>query len=163
MYAFREEAAGFIDAPIARVFAALDDHRRLSSHMSERSWRMGWSRMETVFDADQGKAVGAHIVMRGRVLGIPLQLDEVVTAREPPYRKQWETVGLPQLLVIGAYRMGFELTAIRAGSNLRVTIDYDVPPRILGRVFGHAYARWCTRQMVEDARRIETPESVVQD
>lgn len=154
MYAFREEAASFIDAPIARVFAALDDHRSLSSHMSERSWRMGWGRMETVLDAQQGKAVGAHIIMRGRVLGIPLQLDEVVTAREPPYRKQWETVGIPQLLVIGAYRMGFELTANRARSRLRVTIDYDVPPGVLGRMFGGAYARWCVRQMVEDARRV---------
>jgi hypothetical protein len=162
MYAFREEAAGFIDAPIARVFAALDDHGRLSSHMSERSWRMGWSRMETVLDAQQGMAVGAHITMRGRVLGIPLQLEEVVTAREPPFRKQWETVGIPQLLVIGAYRMGFELTPDRAGSSLRVTIEYDVPPGVLGRIFGRAYARWCTRQMVEDARRIGTPDSEVQ-
>lgn len=166
MYAFQEEAAGFIDAPIARVFAALDDHRRLSSHMSERSWRMGWSTMETVVDAQQGKAVGAHILMRGRVLGIPLHLDEVVTAREPPFRKQWETVGIPQLLVIGAYRMGFELTTDRVGSRLRVTIDYDVPPtgasRVLGKVFGRAYARWCTRQMVEDARRIE-PESCARE
>ncbi len=154
MRAFREEAAGFIDAPIAQVFAVLDDHRRLSSHMSERSWRMGWSRLETVLDAHQGKAVGAHIVMRGLVLGIPLHLEEVVTVREPPYRKEWETVGIPQLVVIAAYRMGFELTPTPAGSSLRVTIDYDVPPGVLGRMFGRPYARWCVRQMVEDARRI---------
>jgi hypothetical protein len=36
-------------------------------------------------------------------------------------------------------------------------IDYDLPTRglsrILGRLFGRMYAKWCTRQMVRDAER----------
>lgn len=168
MYAFREELTGFIDASIPEVFAALDDHTRLSSHMTERSWRMGWGRMEILPDAQRGKAVGSHLVLRGRVLGISLYVDEVVTSREPPFRKQWETVGVPHLLVIGAYQMGFELMGVGASSSLRVTLDYDLPPRGishgLGTMFGHAYARWCARQMVRDAQLIAsakatTPES----
>ncbi|HEY9229067.1 MAG TPA: hypothetical protein VIP11_20615 [Gemmatimonadaceae bacterium] len=43
------------------------------------------------------------------------------------------------------------------GTQLRVTIDYDLPSRgvsrLLGVLFGRADARWCTRQMVVDARR----------
>ena len=44
--------------------------------------------------------------MNGRILGLKLSLDEVVTERDPPARKVWETVGVPRLLVIGPYRMG---------------------------------------------------------
>lgn len=76
--------------------------------------------------------------------------------RTPPLRKVWRTVGEPKLLVIGPYEMGFELSPIPGGSNLKVWIDYDPPPSRLGRALpglGDAYARWCLRQMAEDARR----------
>ncbi len=59
------------------------------------------------------------------------------------------------LLVIGHYRMGFELLPQRNGSMLRVFIEYALPERVparwLGRLFGLYYARWCTQQMVNDA------------
>ena len=64
--------------------------------------------------------------------------------------------GEPRLWVIGRYEMGFEITASEAGSSLRVCICYDLPasglPRLLGRLFSRFYARWCTAQMVTDAR-----------
>jgi hypothetical protein len=89
------------------------------------------------------------------VLGIRLFLEEEVLVHEPPTRKEWETVGVPRLLVIGAYRMGFTLTPAGAGCQLRVSIDYDLPARgaarLLGRMFAGSYARWCTRRMVRDA------------
>jgi hypothetical protein len=85
-----------------------------------------------------------------------LFLDEVVTMREPPLKKIWETVGELRLLVIGPYRMGFYLTPDGTKAQLRVAIDYELPTmgisRLLGRLFGRAYAKWCTRQMVRDAR-----------
>lgn len=145
-------------APPAAVFARLDDHARLSAHMSQRSWKMGWGRMETVLDDQRGQAVGSHIVLRGRVFGIRLYLDEVVTARDPPLGKAWETVGQPRLIVIGRYRMGFELRAANGrASHLRVQIHYDIPERgaarISGRLFGRSYARWCVRQMVRDTQQ----------
>lgn len=138
------------------LFERLDDQTRLSAHMSKRSWKMGWGRMDTILDAQGGRAAGSHIVLRGRVFGIRLELDEVVTLREPPARKEWETVGEPRLLVIGAYRMGFTITPREQGwSLLRVVIDYDLPSkgvsRVLGRLFGPAYARWCVKRMVADA------------
>jgi hypothetical protein len=146
-----------IPAPNERVFHWLDDQTRLSQHMNKRSWKMGWGKMETVLDELGGRALGSHIAISGRILGIALHLDEVVIRHEPPLAKFWETVGEPRLLVIGRYRMGFELVAIDAGTRLRVTIDYQLPvkgvSRLLGRLFGRSYAKWCVRQMAGDAQR----------
>lgn len=157
MYAHHEEASVDVPASAEHVFAHLDDQRRLSAHMSKRSWRMGWGKMETMLDALGGRAVGSHIAFRGRVFGLAVGLDEVVTAREAPVRKVWETTEQPRLLVIGPCRMGFELTPRDSGVVVRVAIDYDLPvsgvPRLLGRMFGRMYAQWCVRTMAHDAHK----------
>ena len=156
MYARHDEYTGVISASAAQVFAHLDDQTRLSAHMNKRSWKMGWGRMDVRLDARGGKAIGSHIVLDGRVLGIHLYLEEVVTDREPPRRKRWRTVGDPRLLVIGPYTMGFDVAGADAETRIRVLIDYDLPAhglsKILGRAFGGKYARWCTRRMVQDAQ-----------
>ena len=110
----------------------------------------------TVKQMPQGRVVGSHIRLRGKVLGIHLFLDEVVTQHEPPYRKTWQTVGTAKLLVVGHYRMGLEITAETYGSRLRVFIDYELPTalstRWFGYLFGGVYAKWCVRQMLQSAR-----------
>lgn len=157
MYTRHEESSAVIHASTEQIFAPLDDQTRLSAHMNRRSWKMGWGKMETVLDAEHGQSVGSQIVLRGRVFGIRLYLDEIVTLRDPPLRKAWEIVGEPRLLVIGPYRMGFDLTPNGSNTQLRVWIDYDLPadgiPWLLGQLFGRWYAKWCTRQMVQDAQR----------
>jgi hypothetical protein len=156
MYSRHEEHSAPVRAAAERIFDKLDDPTHLTEHMSKRTWKMGWGRMETVLDAQQGRSVGSHIVLRGRVFGIRLYLDEVVTKREPPLTKTWETVGEPRLLVIGPYCMGFDLKPGEETAQLRVAIDYDLPTKgiswLLGRLFGRSYAKWCTRQMVQDAQ-----------
>ena len=124
------------------VFAYVDDPAHLAGHMAKRSWAMAGGRMEFGLDEGAGRQVGSHIRLAGRVLGLELSVDEKVVERTPPYRKAWETVGSPKLLVI-------------------VFIDYALPKalpgRWLGRAFGRAYARWCTGRMVSDAvRHFET-------
>jgi hypothetical protein len=161
MLPLHHECSGLVPSPLDQVFAHVDDNRRLSSHMSEPSWRTGWGRMETEVDEGRGQAVGSRIRLSGRVLGVELSVEEVVVERNPPHRKVWETTGTPKLLVIGHYRMGFELSPQGSRSMLRVFIDYAVPEgglaRELGRVFGRAYARWCTQQLVDAAvRHFET-------
>ena len=110
-------------------------------------------RVET--DQLKGQAVGSVIRVNGRVLGVGLAVEEVVTDRVPPLRKTWETRGEPRLLVIGAYRMGFTIDAQGARSHLVVFIDYQLPPRGFARglalLFGRTYAAWCTRRMATDA------------
>ncbi|MHB8911352.1 MAG: SRPBCC family protein [Lysobacter sp.] len=155
--AHRYESQGFVQAPVERVFAHIDDHTRLSSHMSEPSWKMGGGRMETQLDEGRGQKVGSRIRLAGQAFGIKLSVEEIVTEHSPPRRKIWETMGAPKLLVIGHYRMGFELSPQDNGSLLRVFIEYALPERAparwLGRLLGRRYARWCTQRIVDDAAK----------
>lgn len=154
---FHEETSAEVGAPPEQVFAFLDDHRNLSGHMEKSSLMMAGSSMRIETDERHGQVVGSHIRLDGRVLGIALSLDEVVTEHDPPRRKAWQTVGEPRLLVIGGYRMGFDVHAASRGSGVRMWIDYDLPRsapgRWLGRLFGRAYARWCTEQMLRGCRQ----------
>ena len=109
MLPLRHESTGFVQSPIDQVFAHVDDHTRLSSHMGEPSWRTGGGRFETQIDEGRGHKVGSRIRLSGRVFGVELSVEEIVVERDPPRRKVWETTGAPRLLVIGHYRMGFEI------------------------------------------------------
>ncbi|WP_416799439.1 polyketide cyclase [Ciceribacter azotifigens] len=104
--------------------------------------------------------------MEGRFAFVDLAVDEVVTGHQRPSRKVWETRGRPRLLVIGAYRMGFDVSPAAGRSYLRVFIDYDDPDTRLSRLaeslFGPAYARWCLRQIAEDAAVTPPPASLPQ-
>jgi hypothetical protein len=157
MFPFHDETRREIPAPAVAIFLHLDDQRRLSTHMSQSSWMMAGSKMAIELDDAKGQAVGSHIRLTGRVLGRPTSVDETGTERAPPARKLWETTGSPKLLVIGPYRMGFEIAPKSASSLLRVFIDYALPAGMfskwLGRLFGGYYARWCTESMAEDAAK----------
>ena len=149
----RSEAEVGTDAQ--SLFALLDDHRRLAAHMEKPSLMMAGATMHVETDALEGQAVGSVIRVIGRVLGVKLVVEEVVTERVPPLRKTWETRGEPRLLVIGSYRMGFTISPQRERSRLTVFIDYQLPPRGVthgfGLLFGRTYAAWCTRRMATDA------------
>ena len=153
-----------VSATADALFRHLDDHKRLASHMSQSSWMMAGSMMDIELDAAKGQAEGSHIRLRGRVAGISISVDEVVTEHEPPLRKVWETMGVPKLLVIGHYKMGFEITPQGTSSLLHVFINYDLPeaslPRLLGHLLGGFYARWCTESMAKDAAAYFMPSAV---
>lgn len=153
-YRFHREATATLAAPVEVVFALLDDPARIGAHMGRRSAMMAGALMRTETDTRQGQAVGSVIRMAGRVLSVNLTLEEAVIERVPPHRKAWETLGEPKLLVIGRYRMGFDLRPVASKVDLKVWIDYDLPahgvPRWLGRLLGHVYANWCVRQMVRE-------------
>ena len=148
----RSQAVG---AAAEAVFDFVDDHAQFSAHMGKGSWMMGGGHMEVDLDDKQGRSVGSHIRMRGSVLGVEIELDEVVSVHERPSRKEWETVRSPKLIVIGSYTMGVHLTPDASGTLVRVFIDYDLPSgpvtHELGRLFGNVYAKWCVDQMLEGA------------
>jgi hypothetical protein len=156
-FRFQREARASIAASPQQVFAFLDDHRRLATHMEKPSLMMAGATMKIETDSQRGQAVGSLIRMKGRVLGIALYVEETVSEYQPPFRKTWETIGEPRLLVIGSYRMGFELAARAGKTDLRVWIDYDLPSGIAGRllssILGNVYANWCVKSMVRDAAR----------
>ncbi len=154
LYQRHYEESALINARAKDVFAYVDDHSRLSSHMSQSSWMMGGGRMKTETDKSRGRTVGSHIRLSGKVFGITLFLDEVVTQYEPPRIKVWETLGDIRLWVIGHYRMTIKLEPRDSSSLFRVSIDYDLPSRNvwLGRLFGRTYAKWCVQQMIKGVR-----------
>ncbi|WP_026374339.1 SRPBCC family protein [Agrococcus lahaulensis] len=142
-----------LPASAPEVFAFLDDHRNLSAHMAGSSAMLAGGSMQLELDERGSRDVGAHVVMRGSVLGIELFLDEVVVERTPHASKSWQTVE-QRLLVIGAYRLGFLLTPLeRARSRLTAWIDDDRPPKRvwLGRPAGRLSAAWCVRQILRAA------------
>jgi hypothetical protein len=155
-YPFRYQSTALVSAPAAAVFSYMDDPQRLAAHMSESSWRMGGGSMQMHVDHLRGQAIGSHIRVAGKLFGIALELDEVVTERNRPHRKVWETTGEPTLLVIGAYRMGFELSPRGRDTRVRVFIEYALPrpsfSRVLTRLLGRYYAAWCTQRMANDTQ-----------
>src|SRR3989344_2602324 len=140
-----------ISASTEDLFAYIDDHIRLSSHMNKSSWMMGGGKMNTSIDEKVGKEIGSHIHMSGNVFGIKLYLDEGMTRREPPHLKEWETVGTPKLLIIGKYKMKVAITPQENGSLLQVSIDYELPTTYvwLGKLLSGVYAKWCVQQMIK--------------
>lgn len=148
-YARHYEEEAHVPALPPDVYAILDDHARFSRHMAEPTWRTLWSTMRLTMDEGAGRRQGSHLMMESRVLGVRLHLDEVVTRREPPSLKEWETTGRPRLLVIGHHRMRAEVHPEGAGSRVRVAIEYDLSDKNawLGRALGAWYAKWCVRQM----------------
>lgn len=143
-----------VPASALEIFAFIDDHVRFSSHMKKSSWMMGGGRMDIMVDAGRGQEIGSHIRMNGKAFGITLFLDEVVTHRQPPHLKIWETVGEPKLLIIDHYRMKVEIDPQENESLLRVSIDYNLPKTHawLGKLFSKYYAKWCVQQMIKDTR-----------
>lgn len=156
-YAYADEVSADVLAAPEQVFDHLDDQARLGMHMEKPSMMMMGGRMNYQFDAEKGRAVGAVIKMGGSFMGLGLAVEEVVTVRDPPRLKIWETRGSPRILIMGAYRMGFEIAPAGAYSRLRVFIAYDHPVSLMGRILGHLfapmYARWCVKRMAEDAER----------
>ena len=156
-FPFHAESAALVNARGDRVFAYLDDPKALAAHMGESSMMMLGSRMSIDADAGGGRVIGSIIRMDGRMMGIPLSLEEVITERQDPSKKVWETIGTPHLLVMAHYRMGFELSRQGDSSLVRVFIDYSLPTHApgswLGRLLGGVYARWCTQQMADGAAR----------
>src|SRR5262249_9720047 len=67
MFARHDESSGVVQAPVDRVFAYVDEHTRLSSHMSQSSWKMGGGRMVIELDAGRGQRVGSRIRLTGRI------------------------------------------------------------------------------------------------
>lgn len=113
---------------------------------------MGGGKMETRVDEGKGQKVGSRIQMHGKIFGINLFLDEVITEHNPPIRKAWETVGNINLLVIDHYKLGFEIQPDDSTSKFKVYIDYNLPQsastKILGFLLGDIYAKWCVNQMI---------------
>ena len=112
-----EEATCEVHASPSAVFDHIDHPDR--GHMSRKSWRLAGMSMSIETDAQGGRAVGSHIRLGGRMLGIALAVECVVVKRVPSEIKEWETVGTPRLLVIGPYRMSARVVPHNGAASSR--------------------------------------------
>lgn len=148
------ENSAIIPASAGKIFAYADNPTNFSSHMNKSSWMMGGGSMNTHVDDKKFQEVGSHLQMEGSVFGVKLFLDEVVTKHDPPFRKEWRTVGDINLVVIGHYSLGFEVKPEE--NRIKVYIDYELPKSLktlwLGKLFGEFYARWCVGQMLNGVK-----------
>lgn len=139
-----------------RLFDYMDDQANPGTHMQRSSAMMLWGSMAYDFDDARGRSVGSVIKMTGKVAGLNLYVEEVVIQRQPPFLKAWETVGEPRLLVIGSYRMRFQIEDSGRLCRLHVFIDYNYPTSVVGRIagtlLGAIYARWCVDRMATAAK-----------
>lgn len=158
-YARSARRSATVAAPPEAVFAALDDPLRLGRHMARPSAAMLGGHMRTTPDAGGGRVVGSVVRVEGSVLGLGLSILEAVVERDPPRRKVWETVRPPRLVVLGSYRLGFEIVPHGDGSDVEAFIDYDHPQGplggLLGRLGASTYARWCLDRILEEAEGID--------
>ncbi|NMN69463.1 SRPBCC family protein [Rhizobium sp. 57MFTsu3.2] len=154
---YEDAATSTIDllAPPQQVFALLDDPTVVGAHMQKPSLMMLGSTLEYDVDAGNGQVVGSIVKMRGKVLGMSLFVEEIVTERQPPWRKSWQTLGQPKLLVIDSYHMDFVIRPISEGCRVIVKIQYSYSRSPVGSWLGgvpaKAYARWCVSKMTSEA------------
>ncbi|MDP9809488.1 hypothetical protein J2W42_002340 [Rhizobium tibeticum] len=154
---YEESATSTIDllAPPQQFFAFLDDPTVVGAHMQRPSLMMLGATMEYDVDQGNGQVVGSIIRMRGKVLGMDLFVEEIVTEWQPPWRKSWQTLGRPKLLVIDSYHMDFAIKPISEGSRVTVKIQYSYSRSPMGSWLGgvpaKAYARWCVSKMTSEA------------
>ena len=147
------EEGVLVPAGVQDVFDYVDDHFKYYSHVIKFARIVG-GRMALQADDGGGRSVGSHIRLSGSVLGAALSLEEVVTRREPPRIKEWETVGVPKFLIVGQYRYRVDIEPQDGGSLLKVSFDFS-PPGSAGRVrlfLSRRYARTCAREMARITR-----------
>jgi hypothetical protein len=154
-YGAHYEAQTTVNAPPVLVFEYLDDFEQLGAHMTRSSWMMAGSKMTYEFDDGRGRRLGSHVRLVGSLLGLKLEIDEQVIDRVPARSKAWETVGNPRMLILAQYRMSFSLQALPGSCRVTARIDYSLPrkgfSRFLGLVAAGAYARWCVRNVLDQA------------
>jgi Polyketide cyclase / dehydrase and lipid transport len=145
-----------VPATPARVFAWLDDPRNTGWHMSRPSLAMlgGALRVERLSAAATG--VGATYRSWGRTLGLRIDFTTAVVRWVADREKVWRTVGDPRLIVLGHFEMRFGVEPVSEGTRLTMVLEYELPPKGVGRLLGWAltasYAKWCLRRMCRDAK-----------
>jgi hypothetical protein len=121
----RFEASARVPASAEDLFAYMHDPSRLAGHMESGSWAMAGGRMSLSLDEGGGRRMGSHMLLGG----------------------------LGNRRCSSCARHASVPDGLR--HRLRVSIVYGipetVPARWLTRIFGPAYARWCTERMLADA------------
>lgn len=150
-----------IHVPPGEVFAHLDDIRNVGKHMQGSAGPLLGGRLRLEVVSKEPTGVGATYRWSGRILGLAIELTEVVTEWVPGHSKRWRTTGEVRLIIMGGYELGFLLTPSSAGTVVTLDLEYDLPQgwlgRLLGRLLAGWYARWCLRSILRGAHATLEP------
>ena len=139
-----------------KVFAQMDDFSKTGMHMSESSMMMMGSKLKLEQLSPNPAGVDAKYHWYGRMMGMTIDFNEIVTKWQPPKLKEWETVGKAKIIIMSWYRMWFEITPAENGTIAKLSISY-LPPtpwfyKILSFFFAKLYCNWCLNNMLNDTR-----------
>ncbi len=95
----------------------MDDLAKTGMHMSERSMMMMGSKLKIEHLPSPEKGVGAIFRRSGKMMGLPIDFTETVTLWKENKEKVWETIGLPEMIILGCYRMRLPTEPVASDKN----------------------------------------------
>jgi hypothetical protein len=146
----------FINASVSQVFQFMDDLAKTGMHMSERSMMMMGSKLKIEHLPSPEKGMGAIFRWSGKMMGLPIDFTETVTIWKENEEKVWETIGSPQMIILGWYQMRLTTEPSEKGTLASMEIQYTPPKgffyKLLSAVFARWYADWCLGKMLGDTK-----------
>lgn len=147
-----------VQATPAEVFGRLDDMHEIGKHMTESSMPLMGSKLKFEILSPNVTDVGATYRYYGKIMGLTLDITEVVRRYILNEEKFWETIGEPKIIIMSHYVLGFLLKPVNGGTQATFSIDYEIPAHGLGRVLGmflsNWYAHWCLRMMLDRVNKV---------
>lgn len=147
----------YIHASPEKVFSQMDDFSKTGMHMSESSMMMMGSKLNLEQLSPIATGIGAKYRWYGKMMGMTIDFNEAVTKWQPPFLKEWETIGEAKIIIMAWYRMWFDIMPDGDGTQARLSISY-LPPKegynkILSFFLARWYCSWCLSNMLNDTKR----------
>lgn len=147
-----------VQASPTEVFGCLDDMHEIGKHMTESSMPLMGSKLKFEILSPNVTDIGATYRYYGKIMGLPLDITEVVRSYKMNEEKYWETIGEPKIIIMSHYVLGFQLQPTAGGTQATFVIDYEIPQhglsKILGLLLSNWYAHWCLRMMLDRVKKV---------
>lgn len=124
-------------------------------HMSTSSVMMMGSKLQLKFLTEHHVGLHARYRWTGAIMGLQMDFTVQVTRYIDGREKVWETIGDSKLIIYSWYRMSLEVQPAVEGTRAKLSITYEKPKGLFGRIVSFFvadwYCKWCLRKMLEDA------------
>jgi hypothetical protein len=151
-----------IPAESEKVFSFMDDYSKTGMHMTESSTMMMGSKLQLEQLSPNATGIGATYRWFGKMMGMTIDFTQTVSKWVQGVEKEWKTNGDVKIIIMGWYRMFWNLKPVEGGTLATIGIDYSAPRewyfKVLSFLFGGMYSRWCLNSMLRDTKKaFETP------
>lgn len=142
----------------SEVFPVLDDLGVTGTHMTQSSAMMMSNKLHLEHLTPNHTGLNSSYRWTGKMMGMKMDFTVRVTKWGSPKTKVWETIGQTKLIIYSWYRMVLNLVKTSTGTEVELSISYEKPDTLWGRIlcflFADWYCRWCLRKMLLDGKRI---------